>query len=182
MDIPVALASDLASLTAALGTPGTDLEALLAGLSESIRLAVPSCVGLSMTVVVDGFPLTLATVDEVAEVAASMRLPLSALGVAGPGCVVVFYSANPGAFVDLAADAAFALGGDHPVLDADLHPPVATGLGGLDALSAVNRAIGFLIGEGWTSEEADAELHLRARAAGTSRHIAALHVTRAATE
>jgi hypothetical protein len=185
VDIPAALATDLASLTAALATPGTDLEALLAGLSRRIRVAVPSCVGLSMTVVVNGFPLTLATIDEVADVAASMRLPLSALGSADPGSVVTFYSAKPGAFVDLAADAAFTLGerDDRVVLDDDIHPSAApSGLGGLDALSAVNRAIGYLIGEGWTPEGADAELHRRARAAGVSRHDAALHVTRAATE
>lgn len=185
MDIPAALARDLASLTAALATPGTDLEELLAGLSGRMRRAVPSCVGLSMTLMMDGFPLTLATVDEVAEVAASMSLPLSALGTADPGSVVVFYSTHPGAFVDLAADSAFALGdGDRLVLlDDDLHPPATTsGIGGLDALSAVNRAVGYLIGDGWTHEEAHTELHRRARTAGVSRHIAALGVVHGTAE
>lgn len=185
MDISAALATDLASLTAALATPGTDLEALLAGLSSRIRLAVPSCVGLTMTVVTDGFPLTLAITDDGADVAASMRLTLSAVSTAEPGGVVVFYATNPGAFVDLAADVAFALGGGdhHVVLDDSLHLPTTTsGVDGLDALSTINRAVGYLIGDGHTPEEADAELTRRAQASGTSRHAAALRVFRTTGE
>lgn len=185
MDISAALATDLASLTDALAASGTDLEALLAGLSGRVRRAVPSCVGLSMTLVMDGFPLTLATVDEVAEVAASMLLPLSALDTTEPGDTVVFYAAHAGAFVDLAADVDFAVddGLRLVILDEHLQPPAATsGVDGLDALSATNRAIGFLIAEGCTPDEAGDELIRRAGEAGVSRHTAALRVVLATGE
>jgi len=178
VDTLAALARDLASLTAMLATPGADLEALLAGLADRMRRAVPSYVGLSMTVVMDGCPITLAATPG-GEVATSMRLPLTALGAAEAGSVVVFYAAQPGAFVDLAADAEFAAGdGDGlVVLDDELHrPPAVSGLAGLDILSAVNRAIGHLIGDGYHPEEAGAELDRRARIAGVSRHAAALRV------
>lgn len=185
MDNRAALARDLASLTAALGRPGTDLGSLLAGLSDRMRLTVPSYAGLSMTVVIDGRPITLGTMDRGGEVATSMRLPLSSLGAAEPGSIVVFYASQPGAFVDLAADADFALGDGHHVvaLDENLHPPPTTpGLDGLDVLSAVNRAIGRLIGDGHTPEGALVELNRRARASGVSQHAAALRVVRATDE
>ena len=177
MDTPAVLARDLATLTAALAMPGADLGALLTGLSRRIRLVVPSSVGLSMTVVMDDVPITLTIMDG-ASVAASMRLPLSALGAAEAGSFVVLYAANAGAFVDLAADADFVVGAGKrlAVLDDDLHPTPAPGLDGLKTLSAINRAIGFLIGDGHTPAGASAELDRRALATGISRHAAALRV------
>ena len=160
MDLSAALASDLAALTAALDVPGADLEGLLAGLSHTLRQAVPSCVGLSLTVVVDGEPFTLGTVDGDVSVATSMRLPLAQLGPLGSGGVVVFYATRAGAFVDLADD--------------DLEPAARhLGSGGLEDLSLANRAIGCLIGGGRTPAEATAELDRRAHQAGSSRSEAA---------
>lgn len=173
MDLSAALASDLAALTAALDMPGADLGGLLAGLSHTLRQAVPSCVGLSLTVVVDGDPFTLGTVDGDVSVATSMRLPLAQLAPLGSGGVVVFYATRAGAFVDLAADADFALGARLAVLDDDLEPAARHLSGGLEDLSLVNRAIGFLIGGGRTPAEATAELDRRAHQAGSSRSEAA---------
>lgn len=174
MDMSAALASDLAALTAALDVPGADLGDLLSGLSRTLRQAVPSCVGLALTLVVDGAPVTFATVADDVSVATSMRLPLAPLAPPGEGGVVVFYANRAGAFVDLAADADFALGARLAVLDDDLEPATRhRGSGGLDDLSLVNRAIGFLIGGGHTPAEAAAELDRRARQAGSSRGEAA---------
>lgn len=174
MDLSAALASDLAALTAALDVPGADLGGLLTGLSHTLRRAVPSCVGLSLTVVVDGDPFTLGTVAVDASVATSMRLPLAPLALLGSAGVVVFYATRAGAFVDLAADADFVLGAGRAVLDDDLEPAARhPGLGGLDDLSLVNRAIGFLIGGGHTPAEATAELDRRAHQAGSTRSEAA---------
>lgn len=177
-----ALAADLSALTAALGVPGTDLGGLLAGLSQRLARAAPSCVGLRMTVVVDGCPITLGTVPAGVRVASSMRMPLRALAPVGPGGerrggVVVFYATTAGALVDLAADLDYALGGRRlAVLDDDLSPDVVPpGVGGLEDLSTVNRAIGLQIDGGCTPVEAMVELDRYAGRAGVSR-IAAAHL------
>lgn len=177
MDMSTALTTDLAALTAALGSPGTDLGVLLGDLSRTVRVAVSSCIGLRLTAVNEGSAITLGTLPAGAPVVASLRLPLDAVAPVEPGGMVTFFATNAGAFVDLAADLDHALGGAFAVLDDDLaaaHLP--PGIHGLDDMSAVNRAIGYLIGGGWTPAEAEAELDRRAAHAGLSRPAAARRV------
>ena len=170
MELPSTLLGQLASLTIALGEPGTDLQAILEVLVDDVTSAVPSFLGLTMTVQVDGHPVTMSAIDSDLPDAAgsSMSLPLDLI-TGMSGATVVFYAYNPGAFVDLAADTrrAFDLDGQ-VVLDGHLD------LGGLDVggpaaeISSVpentliNQALGVLIARGYPPE--DARIELRARA------------------
>ena len=171
MEISAALVADLTSLTDSLDQPDTDLEALLRALADDTRRAVRSYLGLTMTLIVDGYPVTLTAMDEFADpgdIATSALLPLPALCDAEPGSVIVFYAGKAGAFVDFAADLSFALGLglDVIVLDEHLTPPRAvSGLTGLVEMSQVNQAIGILIERGHTPEGARTELHRFARLA-----------------
>ena len=63
MNIPAEPPADLRSLTDALDEPGIDLEGLLRALLEDIRLAVPSYLGLTITSIIDGYPVTLTALD-----------------------------------------------------------------------------------------------------------------------
>ncbi len=172
MQLPSSLPGRLAALTAALDEPGTDLHAVLAVLVDDLTAAVPSFLGLTMTVDVDGQPITLTAVDpDLTDAAgASMSVPLSQL-VGVPAGMVVFYAYNPGAFVDLAADTrrAFDLDGQ-VVLDGhldDFGPDGrARSFTGVEEASVIHRAIGVLIARGHPPEQARAELVDRAQRAG----------------
>ena len=171
-----ALTAQLSVLTAALDDPGTDLETILEVLVDDLSAAVSSFLGLTMTLQLDGCPLTLTTMDaDLALTAgASLTLPVGRSTDGAPGCTVVFYARHPGAFVDLAADL-------HRVhdLDGDVYldghlpsagdQPCRSGITGLAELSVVNQAIGVLITRGYTPAEANAEL--RRRAAGTPHGV-----------
>jgi hypothetical protein len=87
----------------------------------------------------------------------------------------VLYAATPGAFVDLAADLSYALGLDrtHLVLDQHLIAPTAGSGMGLDTQSAINQAIGVLIGGGHTLESARHELDRLASLDSDDLHRAA---------
>jgi len=183
MEISAVLSADLKALTDLLEEPGTDLEATLQALSADARQAVDSYLGLTMTLVIDGHPIMLTTVEPV-EVATSLRLPLGALGDTGPRGALVFYAGKPGAFVDLAADLSFALGLNPGVvvLDEDLTPTTdpagLTGLTGLAEMSQVNQAIGILIERGHVPDSARTELHRLADLAQTTLHAAAQQLIR----
>lgn len=174
VEIPAALAADLQSLTAALDRPGTDLNSLLHALAADTGRAVPSYLGLTMTLLVDDYPFTFTVTESAAEhqdIATSALLPLSAVCEAELGSVLVFYAAHPGAFVDFAADLSHSLGLslDTIVLDQHLTPHLdGTGFSGLADLSATNQAIGLLIGHGFSPQDARGELHRLAEHAGAS--------------
>lgn len=169
MDFSRSLTARLAVLTEALASGGDDLRTMLTVLVDDLSAGISSFAGLSITVPVDGEPVTLTAMNS-STAAASMLLPLRAGTGAGH---VVFYAENPGAFVDLAADAQFALGpGWGVVVDGHLPPPNALAAQrGLDAVtdrSTVNQGLGFLIGQGYPPERAHVELARRASAAGVS--------------
>jgi hypothetical protein len=182
MEIPAALAADLKALTDALDEPGTDLETLLHVFGADTRRAVDSYLGLTMTLIIDDFPVTLTTMDPV-DVATSLRLPLNALCDVGPGSELVLYADKPGAFVDLAADLSFALGLTEGVvtLDDDLNPVSGpAGMDGLTKMSHMKQAIGILIARGHLPDSARTELDRLANQAQTTVHIAAqqlIHTT-----
>ena len=170
MDFPQVLSEQLSALTNALDDPGIDLAAVLGDLTGDVTAAVPSFLGLNMTLLLDGRPVTLTTIDAnlAAAAGASLLLPLDPLAGAGPGSSVVFYAGRPGAFVDLAADTRYAYGLDGDVvLDghlttltraAGVHP----GVNGSDEITVINQAIGVLIARGHLPEEAHDELLARA--------------------
>jgi hypothetical protein len=186
VDVSVALAADLNALTDALDEPRADLETLLRALGADSRKAVSSYLGLTMTLIIDGYPVTLTTIHptdppDPADAVASLRLPLSALCRADPGSMLVIYAGNAGAFVDLAADLSFALrlGPDILVLDEDLVPSSnPAGVSGLAEMSQINQAIGILIGRGQTPDSARAELNRLADLAQTTLHAIARQLVR----
>ncbi len=62
MDFPYALCRHLGALTDARDDPRTDLQAVLAVLADDLTAVVPSFLGLSMTLHLDGDPITLTAV------------------------------------------------------------------------------------------------------------------------
>ena len=181
MEIGAALAADLDILTAALDEPGADLLRTLHQLSIDAQAAVPTYLGLCVTV--DGsdtpFTFTILEAGAVAEdVRSSLRLRLPGVGDDRLSLSVAFilYAATPGTFVDLTADLAW-LTGRPPidfVLDQHLPGPARPAAGThLRTVSVINQAIGVLIGRGFTPEQADRELDARGERASTERHAVA---------
>ncbi|HET9648021.1 MAG TPA: ANTAR domain-containing protein [Microlunatus sp.] len=177
MDVSRSLSEQLSALTDALDDPGTDLSGILGVLVDDLTEAVPSFLGLQMTLDLNGRPFTLNTIADGDTDAArtTLQLPLDPLAGTGPGSAVIFYAAAPGAFLDLAADAHQAWGLDGQV-HLDQHLPARDTPTGHDApgpasddlhrWSIVNRAVGILIARGHTPEQARNEIR---RAAGHRR-------------
>jgi hypothetical protein len=184
VDIAAALAADLAILTAALDEPGTDVADSLSQLIADVTVAVPTFRGLSVTV--DGIdpPFTFITWVEGAgtpEVGASLRLTLPGAGDAGlrPPVTIVLYAGSPGTFVDLAADLAWLTARPLSdfVLDDHLPDPAEKATGtNLSENSFINQAIGALIGQGYTPEQAERHLTAKGADAGISRHAVSLRI------
>lgn len=165
MDFPASLSQQLSDLTDALDDPGTDLQAILAVLIDDLTAAVPSFLGLAMTLRVDGESVALTAIEAGALRAArsSLQLPLDPMAGAGPGSGVVFYARDADAFAELAADARRLHGVDGQVLlDRNLpdggavQPPVTDPAQG----AVIHRAMGVLIERGLTPEQAAQELRL----------------------
>ncbi len=164
------LSAQLGALTSALDEPGIDLQAVIAALTADVTAAVPSFLGLTMTLVLEGRSVTVMATDAdlAAAAGASLRLPLEPLAGAAPGSSVVFYAARPGAFVDLAADTCYAYGlTEDVVLDGHLTPQSRAvqahpGVYGSDEMRVINQAIGVLIEHGRLPDEAHEELLGRA--------------------
>lgn len=179
MELSRALTVELAVLTEALSDPEVDLQEQVHTLGESVRGSVSSFVGLRMTTVVDGYPFTMTALDEgtgSAAVVASVAITLGAARRSGTTSSVVFYAATPGAFVDLAADAARQRPSPGAVvLDAHLDDPdgvhPVSGSSGWSEISVINQALGVIMGGGRTPEEA--RVALDARAAGTGGGLVA---------
>lgn len=159
---------------------GVDLDGLLRGLVGTVRATVSSCTGLRLTVLVGGAEVVLDTFEgwsARAGVRTSLRLPLPTSGSL-TASTLTLWAGNPGAFVDLAADLAVAL--DLPVTalvhDEDLPGATVPPGSGLAAFSLVHQAVGVLLGQGHTPEQAHAELERRAATAGTTTAAVARHV------
>jgi hypothetical protein len=177
VELPAALRADLDALTEALGEPGTDLTALVAAVTADIRLAIDSYIGMSLTLLVEGYPLSFTIMDEGAEppaIGSSVAIPLSTICDAEPGSELVLYAVKPGAFVDLVADLSYAVGLSLDTFAVDGNLAIAPPDGSpLLELSQVNQAIGILIDAGHTIDSAHAELERRATSSGTTVHVAA---------
>jgi hypothetical protein len=182
VEISSALAADLRTLTDALDPPRVDLADQLLRLITSIRMKPESYLGLALTVVNAGVPLTVtAFVDAVttAHVRSSAQLPLSRLCDAEPGSAIVFYASEPVAFVDFAVElsAALDLATGVITLDGHLNPPEWMGADtAMDPASQMNQALGILIDRGFVPEDARAELEGLAVRRAAGRTAAAVHV------
>jgi hypothetical protein len=182
VETPTALAADLATLTRALGNPDTDLEASMRLLDAALHAAIESYLGLRIRSTAGGAPVVLTAVHDPARpgpVCSSLRIPLVVLGTSGPEDALIFYAANAGAFVDLAADITWALSAGQAtlVLDDDLTVDLGTPAGtGLAEMSVINQAIGALIAQGFPADAAAVELGHRADARASSLDAAARHL------
>jgi len=178
------MAAALAILTEALDEPGTDIAHSLHWLTLDAAVAVTSYLGLSVVVSHSDSPFTVTALAEGA-LASDIRtsLHLSLLGPNGPqnspAVAIILYAGSPGAFVDLAADLAWLTARSLSEFILDQHLSLATGPppeGQLRAASAINQALGVLIGRGYTPQQAHWELDTQAAHAGTDRHTAAYHI------
>ena len=197
MDLPRDLVAHLRDLVESVGA-GDTLSGPLAALVEDLRTAVSSYQGLRLTLVLDGWPVTLTAFDYIdgQRPAASLRLALSELGPGfDPQSWIVFYAGTPGAFVDLAADLDYLHRarepGSHPSgvdgdrdghrpavrLDVDLPPvSVVSGFSGLIEYATINRAVGVLIDRGHRPDHAHAVLRRAAAADGLALPDYAAHL------
>ncbi len=172
MENSPALVEGLTLLSDALDDPISDLQAVLSVLTDDLAAAIPTYLGLTVTLHVQDDSVIVSTLDTGhVDVRASLLLPLSAVGASEATGSVAFYSGTCGAFIDLADDAKWIFNLDGPpVLDA--HLPAAGsdpgGIRGLTALSDLNQAVGVLIEDGHTPHDAHTELRRRAHRAGQS--------------
>ncbi|UQX12586.1 hypothetical protein [Candidatus Mycobacterium methanotrophicum] len=180
MEIGAALAADLGILTAALDEPGTDVLHSLHQLGVDAQAAVPSYLGLSVTVDGSDPPFAFTTLEDGAadDLHTSLRLTLPGVGEgrAAPSVALILYASTPGTFVDFAADLAWLTGRPPSDFALDQHLSVPAGLDTgtyLRTASVVNQAIGVLIGRGYTPGQADRELNTQADSAGIDRHTSA---------
>lgn len=157
---------DLESLTAALDDPGTDLYDMLKVLADNLTAAVPSFVGVAITL--DGVAVTprVHDSDPALTPGESLDLTFSVLMPDAPDSTPVFYAAEVGAFADLAAVVTRSASvAEHISAGTDvapLHSGYSLGVSGLAEFSARNQAIGVLIEQGYTPDEARFELRRRA--------------------
>ncbi|MGA7052803.1 MAG: hypothetical protein WBZ37_16315 [Mycobacterium sp.] len=184
MKIAAALAAELAFLTAALDEPDADVANSLRRLAAGAAAAMPTFLGLSVSVVGSDPPFAFTAFVEgigTGDVGTSLRLALPGVdGARPPSPVVVdLYARSPGTFVDLTADLAWLTGRPLSdfVLDQHLSEPVASGSAiSLFEASVINQAIGVLIGQGYTPEQAERHLTAESAGTGTGRHAVGLCV------
>jgi hypothetical protein len=163
MDIPRHLIRQLAALTETIDEPGADLQAMLQVLIDDLTLAVPSLLGLTLTVTRGGVPVTLQILppEHADAVSTSLLIPLDMIGVDDPGGTLIIFAARPGALVDLAADTRFAYGLDGQVVLDEHRPTPSTPPGATDpdGVRIIQQAIGLLIDRGHLPEDAPGILH-----------------------
>jgi ANTAR domain-containing protein len=180
MKIGAALAADFGILTAALDEPGADVLRSLHQLGVDAQAAMPTYLGLSITVDGSDPPFTFTTLEDGAadDVRTSLRLMLPGVGDrrASLAVTLTLYAGTPGTFVDLTADLAWLTGRPPSDFSLDRHLTVPAGSDTrthLRAASVINQAIGVLIGRGYTPGQAHRELDTQADSAGTDRHATA---------
>ena len=180
MKIGAALAADVGILTAALDEPGADVLRSLHQLGVDAQAAVPTYLGLSVTVDGSDPRFTFTTLEDgtADDIHTSLRLTLPGVGDgrASPSVALILYAGTPGTFVDLTADLAWITGRPPSDFALDQHLSVPAGSDSgtyLRAASVINQAIGVLIGRGHTPAHAHRELDTQADSAGTDRHTTA---------
>ena len=168
MAISDAMAADLRALAEASGDEdGVDLWASLNDLSRSADVAVRGFLGLSVAVDHPAGRVTLTALRPAAEtttVASSLHVVLSPYAGAEPESTVTLFAGVPGAF-DLLASDLERLSPQHGRVgsrDAHLRLPPEAERHSVAQLSIVNQAVGILIAQGWTLDDAGEELRRRA--------------------
>lgn len=147
------------------------LSRMVFALRDDVTRAIPSLLGMSFILTVDGQDVSFTSMvsdADTSQMASSLRVPLAAITSEVRG-EVMFYASTAGALVDLAADLRFALrlADDELRLDEHLHSDLNSGVVGAREFSTTNKAVGFLMGRGLTVE--GAQQHLRERAVATGQ-------------
>ena len=176
MEITAALAADLTILTQALDDPDSDVVESVLRLARDVGSAVPSFLGLTVTVHDSDPPFTFTTLEDHVGPGHVRTSLMMALSHDAAGARVIVYAGTPGAFVDLAADLSWLARHTLAGCELDQHlilPAIASPAANLHAVTAVNQAIGVLIGAGLTPEAAHRELEVRAATTDTDRLTAA---------
>lgn len=178
MDLCPALIADLDLLSVAIQDSGAeiqdsggDLTAWLESFVTDLRKAIGSYLGLTMTMALDGQQVTFTVSERASDAGASLRIPLAAVTHSDAGSALVLYAAVPGAFVDLAADLAWALELDAWTLVLDEHlavPAASNAVIGLREQTTINQAVGALLEHGHTPHSARTALRHLARTEGGS--------------
>jgi len=185
VDDSTALNEGLIGLAAYVAGPpsaGSDneLRRSMSTLVVSVKRAAPSYSGLAITVMIDDQPVTLTSMEPFTDASAivtSLRLSLGWLTSLSSASQITFYAATPGTFVDLAADLSYVIGAVSLRLDEDLPSRFGSDLIGVNELSAINKAIGILVGHDHTLGSARRELQRMADAAAISLSQAAGRVS-----
>lgn len=187
MDLPRSVLAHLERLATDGGLVESALTDALADLVTDLDRAVPGLVALHVVLVRGHHPVTVRAMQPSPEGAAvtSLRLPLQGvLGTAAAGSRAVFYSSTPGALVNLSVDLAHVLevsgeGGPAdgaPGIELDVDLPLrdtGSGVTGLQELATIERAAGFLVGQGHDPNTVMEGLHLQAAAGGIAVHVLA---------
>ncbi len=168
MHLPLVPLSQLERLSQALTDSGEDLQSILAVLIDDITAAVPTLTGLAITTTADDGPVTVAAIEPVAA-HASILLPLHLISSLPGPTDLVLYAAEPGAFLDLAAETRAGYCLDEQVrVDQHLPAPRASSAAWVRVLaerSTIDQAIGVLLDEGYLLDGAREELTARAASA-----------------
>src|SRR6185436_15437832 len=98
MDISAALITELTALSAEPSDPAVDLPGLMQALQDALLAAVPSGLGLSITIPVGLPAVTVTTLEGTATVESSLQVPLPSAS-SEAGSAVLFYAETPGALV-----------------------------------------------------------------------------------
>lgn len=170
MDSPATLVSDLAALVEPSDEPAQSFHDQLQRLMTALQSGISSYLGFSLTTEGGAHPVRLQSfVSERGNLVAltSLQFPLAGAH-RGLRTSVIFFAGVPGALVDLAADLDYALGSGGPmVLDRHLDGLVfESGVTGLVEAAAINRALGFLLEQGYPLADGLVELQRRATSAG----------------
>ena len=180
LEIPRSLLASLRDLSTDIGGDDHAIGEALHALVRELQKAVASYRGLQLTIVSNGSPVVLTAFADDHEDAAltSLRVPLALLDSRfAAESRVVFYASTAGAFVDLAADIAYALSRTEevvenlapPAIPIDADPPPSTrdcNLVGTTELLAIDRAVGVMIDHGHHPDHAHATLRSDAARAG----------------
>jgi hypothetical protein len=169
VNFPPSLVDELDVLSAALHDGG-DLTAILSVLMDDLAAAVPAFLGVELRLIAEP-PVVVSTLSraDTGRVKASVQLPLDLMGLAPAGSALVCYAAAPGAFTDLALATRKQYHLDGQVrLDSQFVPLVSADVLGVADRVTTEQAIGVLIEQGHTPDEARAALQRRATRDGVA--------------
>jgi hypothetical protein len=181
MAISGPMAADLRALAEATADEdGVDLWASLDDLRGRADVTVRGFLGLTITVDHPAGRVALTALQPGAEmraVASSLHLALSRCGGGEPDSTVTLFSGVPGAYEVLADDLERLCGQPGAIVrDAHLRLPSDAEQPSVAQLSMVNQAVGILIAQGWTTDDAHHELRRRAFHEGVDMPISAQRI------